>query len=471
MWSHGWVQTLSRRRAHQIGAAVMPALVLAIALLGLPAHAQPIRAADDPVLVGAGDIASCDVVEDEATALLLDEIQGTVYTLGDNAYDSGRAAEFRDCYEPTWGRHKARTRPAAGNHEYLTAGAGPYFDYFGPAAGTRGQGWYSYDLGAWHIVVLNSNCSEVGGCGSRTPQLTWLRADLAAHPNAHVLAYWHHPRFTSRSSAPVLAVRPLWEALYAAGAEIVLSGHSHDYERFAAQDPWARPDPSYGIRAFVVGSGGAWLKPWLYETANSEVFASAHGVLKLTLRSDGYDWAFVPIAGGTFTDAGSGTTHGPPPARTRSVFLVSSDTWVDQGAPNATHAGSSVLRVDGNHGGGDDYRSYLKVRATGLSGTVFRAALRIWVTNPTRDGPSVRQTPTTWSSRTLTWKNRPMPIGPVLDDAGPVPSGGWVDFDVTGAVQGAGTYAFELRSTSADGLVASSEQGAHPPRLVVETVP
>ncbi|MET1232296.1 MAG: DNRLRE domain-containing protein [Candidatus Limnocylindrales bacterium] len=458
---------LSRTRA----AAIALASVLAFARLAGPGHVAPVRAADDPVLVGAGDIATCDFEEDEATARLLDDIPGTVFTLGDNAYDSGRAAEFRDCYGPTWGRHRARTRPAAGNHDYLTAGAGPYFDYFGSAAGVRGQGWYSYDVGAWHVVVLNSNCSDVGGCGRGSPQLAWLKADLAAYADAHVLAYWHHPRFSSRAPAPVHDVRPLWEVLYDAGADVVLSGHSHDYERFALQDPWARPDPTHGIRAFVVGTGGAWLRPKLNEADNSEVWASAHGVLALTLRADAYDWRFVPIAGGTFTDAGSDTPHGRPPPRTRRTFAAHTDTWVDEGAPNTTHGASPRLRVDGNHGGGDDYRSYLKVRATGLSGTVFRAAVRIWVTNPTRDGPAIFRTSTRWSSRTLTWRNRPGPIGGSLDDAGPVPSGSWMDFDVTEAVTGNGTYAFLLRSTSGDGLVASSEQGAHPPRLVVETIP
>ena len=193
--------------------------------------------------------------------------------------------------------------------------------------------------------------------------------------------------------------------------------------------------------------------------------------MQLTLHADSYDWTFVPVASGTFTDAGSGMPHSPPPPRTRATFVVSTDTWVDQGSPNATHAMSTRLRVDGNHGGGLDYRSYLKFRATGLSGTVFRAAIRLWVTNPTTDGPAVWQTSTAWRSRTLTWKNRPGPIGAALDDAGPVLSGRWVDFDVTEAVTGNGTYAFLLRSTSRDGLVASSEQGAHPPRLVVETLP
>ena len=447
-------------------ASAFVSLVLLAALAG-----GPVRAADDPVLVGAGDIATCDLDEDEATALLLDGIPGTVISLGDNVYDSGRASEFRNCYEPTWGRHRDRTRPSAGNHEYRTAGAGPYFDYFGAAAGPRGQGWYSYDLGAWHIVVLNSNCAQVGGCGVGSPQFAWLTADLAAHADSHVLAYWHHPRFSSRFADPVIAVRPFWEALYDAGADVVLNGHSHDYERFGEQDPWARPDDAFGIRQFVVGTGGAWLNRRLYDAPNSEVWATTHGVLRLTLHADSYDWEFVPIAGQTFTDAGTGTPHPRPPARVRHVFRVGADSWVDQGAPNATHGTSPRLRVDGNHGGGLDYRSYLKVRVSGLSRPVFRAVLRLWVTDPTSNGPAIWRTSTSWSSKTLNWKNRPSPIGSPLDDTARVRSGGWLDVDVTSAVGGDGLYAFMLRSTARDGMVASSREGSHPPRLVVETLP
>jgi hypothetical protein len=469
MWSDGGM-TMTRRSVAPRWTMLAPLVALALAMLGPSSLVAPVRAAD-PVLVGAGDIGDCTTNADEATATLLDGIPGTVVTLGDNAYSAGTAKQFRDCYDPTWGRHLTRTRPSAGNHDYATADAGPYFDYFGSAAGARGQGWYSYDLGAWHIVVLNSNCFAIGGCGNASPQLAWLRADLAAHPSAHVLAYWHHPRFSSGVHGPSLVGQRFWDALYAAGAEIVLNGHDHDYERFAPQDPWARSDPTYGIREFVVGTGGTGLRARSASADNSQVFASAHGVLELTLRADGYDWRFVPVAGTSFTDAGSGTPHGPPPPRTRSSFVVGTDSFVDQAAPHTTHGSSSVLRVDGDHGGGADYRSYLKFRAVGLSGTVVRAAVRLWVTDPSRDGPAVWRTSASWSGKTLTWANRPAAIGAMLSDAGPTPSGGWVDFDVTTAVTGDGRYAFLLRSTSGDGMAASSEQGAHPPRLVVETVP
>jgi hypothetical protein len=201
----------------------------------------------DPVLVGAGDIASCSSSGDEATANLLDGISGTVITLGDNAYENGSAAEFANCYESSWGRHKARTMPAVGNHEYQTPGASGYFGYFGAAAGDADKGYYSYDRGQWHIISLNSMCENVGGCGATSPMLTWLKNDLAANPTSCTLTYFHHPLFNSgaeHGNDPKM--KPNWDALYAAGAEVVLSGHEHVYERFAPQTPAGAADPRRG---------------------------------------------------------------------------------------------------------------------------------------------------------------------------------------------------------------------------------
>lgn len=268
--------------------------------------------AQDPVLVGAGDIADCASLSPAAkTSALLDHIEGTVYTLGDNAYPNGTPRQFADCYAPTWGRHKARTRPAAGNHDYRTAHAAGYFDYFGEAAGAPDRGYYSYELGAWHVVVLNSNCAEVGGCTRDSKQAAWLREDLAAHPAACVAAMWHHPRFSSGSEhGDDPTVRDLWQALYDAGAEFVLSGHEHNYERFAPQDADGRADPERGLRQFVVGTGGRDLYPWGRLRAHSEVRENkTFGVLKLTLHRDGYDWEFLPVDGETFTDKGSEKCH------------------------------------------------------------------------------------------------------------------------------------------------------------------
>jgi hypothetical protein len=266
---------------------------------------------DDPVMVGAGDIASCSSSGDEATANLLDGIGGTVAVFGDNVYESGTIAEYRNCYGPSWGRHKARTKPSAGNHEYYTAGASGYFEYFGTAAGDPEEGYYSYDLGSWHVVVLNSNCADVGGCGAGSTQERWLRADLANNSSACTAAYFHHPRFSSSRIGNNSAMMPFWEALYDAGAEVVLVGHAHHYERFAPQTPGGQADPAEGIRQFVVGTGGKSLNSFGTVKANSQVrLSNANGVIKLTLHPASYDWQFVTAPGGTVADSGSTNCHG-----------------------------------------------------------------------------------------------------------------------------------------------------------------
>lgn len=238
-------------------------------------------------------------------------ISGTVFTAGDNSQDSGTSDEFKDCYDPTWGRFKSRTRPAPGNHDFGVSGASGYFKYFGSRAGTKGKGYYSYDLGSWHIVALNSNCSSIGGCEAGSAQEKWLRADLAASNQPCTAAYWHHPLFTSSSHhAPTTAVRPLFQALYDHNAEIVMNGHNHVYERFAPQDPKGAAEPSHGIRVFSVGTGGTSHYDFGTPTANSEVRDNTtFGVLKLTLKPDSYDWQFLPIEGSTFTDSGSSACH------------------------------------------------------------------------------------------------------------------------------------------------------------------
>jgi acid phosphatase type 7 len=263
------------------------------------------------VLVGAGDIADCtNLAGAEATAALLAKIPGTVMAVGDLAYPDGTPANFA-CYDKTWGREKARTRPAVGNHEFHSAGATYYFQYFGEAAGDSSKGYYSYELGTWHIVVLNSECEQGGGCGPGSAQETWLREDLKAHPVACTLAYFHKPLFSSGGAhGDDLAVRPLWNALYEAGADVVLNGHDHDYERFAPQDPSGKLDREHGIREFVIGTGGKNHRPFRQpETASEVRDATAFGVLKLTLKPKGYDWEFIPEAGKTFTDSGSDSCH------------------------------------------------------------------------------------------------------------------------------------------------------------------
>ncbi len=257
-------------------------------------------------LVGAGDIAACASGGDEATAALLDTLSGTVFTAGDNAYESGTYNEFINCYAPSWGRHLARTRPSPGNHEYVTPGAAGYFQYFGAAAGDPSKGYYSYDLGSWHIVVVNSSAPVRQG----SAQEQWLRADLAAHPALCTLAYWHYPRFSSGWQGSIREMQPMWQALYDAGADVVISGHDHDYERFAPQTPSGLLDSTRGIRQFVVGTGGKSLLAFRNTPPNSEVRDnSTLGVLVLKLYEDRYEWEFVPVRPGGFTDAGSSKCH------------------------------------------------------------------------------------------------------------------------------------------------------------------
>ena len=257
------------------------------------------------VLVGAGDIASCASTGDEATASLIDGIAGTVFTTGDNVYDSGTPTEFATCFEPSWGRFKARTRPAAGNHDWLTSGAAGYLGYFGLA-----RSYYAYDLGAWRVYVIDSDCSQVGGCGVGSAQHNWLVADLATNARQCALAYWHHPRFSSGLHGSTTSVQPIWQALYDAGAELVINGHDHDYERFAPQTPGGASDPTRGIIEIVAGTGGKNHYAFGAALPNSVARnADTFGVLKLTLNAASFSWQFVPEAGRTFTDGGSASCH------------------------------------------------------------------------------------------------------------------------------------------------------------------
>jgi hypothetical protein len=260
------------------------------------------------VFVGAGDISDCGNDNDEATAKLLDAIPGTVFTLGDNVYSSGTDTQYAQCFDPTWGRHKARTKPSPGNHDYNTSGATGYYNYWGALAGPAGRGYYSFDLGDWHIISLNSEVSMSAGGAEET----WLRADLAATTQQCILAYWHKPRFSSGTNHGSLAsAQPLWQALYDFHADLILNGHEHNYERFAPQSPTGAADPTNGIREIVSGTGGeSHYNDEGTPLANSEVFnGTTYGVLELTLGSGTYSWQFIPVAGQSFTDSGTGTCH------------------------------------------------------------------------------------------------------------------------------------------------------------------
>ena len=302
-------------------------LFLAAALLAAVANGSPAGAAD-PVVAAAGDIACAPTdpgynggngtatrCRQRATSdLLVGAGLSAVLPLGDVQYPSPSAANLKAVYDPTWGRVKSISRPVLGNHD----GAGAsYFDYFnGPSAadgpaGPRGRGYYSFDVGTWHVVALNSNCTSVS-CGSGSIQEKWLRADLAAHPTACTLAFWHHPRYSSGHDGSHVTLSAFWSDLYGAGAELVLSGHSHNYERFAPKDTAGKVRPG-GIRQFVVGTGGAFMTGLgSSRVAGSEVAQNnTFGVLKLSLQPASYEWRFVPIAGRNWTDSGSGQCHGP----------------------------------------------------------------------------------------------------------------------------------------------------------------
>ncbi|HEX8860227.1 MAG TPA: metallophosphoesterase [Actinomycetes bacterium] len=273
----------------------------------------------DPVIVAAGDTA-CEsdrmvtqtTCHQQATSDLAIRLAPTaVLALGDMQYERGGLQGFQNAYDRSWGRLKRIIHPVPGNHEYLSAGARGYFDYFGAAAGDPQNGYYSFDLGAWHLIALNSQCGWVsGGCGPGSPQERWLKADLAAHHNACTLAYWHEPRFSSGQHGSNPNYDAFWRDLYQANADVVLVAHDHDYERFAPQDPDRRPDTNRGIREFVVGTGGKNHYRFKAAQPNSQVRnGDTFGVLELTLHPTGYSWRFVPEAGKTFTDSGSTACH------------------------------------------------------------------------------------------------------------------------------------------------------------------
>ena len=277
---------------------------VAVAIFLLPNESTS-SAVAPPVILAAGDIADCASAGDEATAELLAD-GATILTLGDNAYENGTAQEFAECYEPTWGRHKGRTRPSPGNHEYNTPDAAGYFGYFG------GSGYYSFDLGSWHIISLNSEQDTgVGGA-----QVRWLKADLAATAADCVLAYWHKPRWTRGRYTDLQASAAFWDALYDAGADVVLAGHDHNYQRYPKLGKNGFRDAN-GVRSFVVGTGGRHLYGLAPDARRDTATDTSWGVLKLTLGETSFHWEFLAVDG-SYTDTGTAdcsiaNAPSPPP--------------------------------------------------------------------------------------------------------------------------------------------------------------
>ncbi|GAC1408748.1 MAG: hypothetical protein NVSMB6_08110 [Burkholderiaceae bacterium] len=305
-------------------------IIVTIVVTGCASLAQPggtSRRAAIPVIAGkgvtlyaAGDIADCrkrtfDRSGAARTAVLIeaginDDPHAVVAALGDTTYPAGRSVEFTDCYAPTWGRFKSRTLPAPGNHEYYTSGASGYFDYFGAQAGPGRRGYYSTEVGTWHVVSLNSALQSPAS----DAQLKWLIDDLArarrASARGCILAFWHHPLYSSGGHGNNPHMRRIWQALVMADADVVLTGHDHDYERFSPQDADANLDLRHGIRAFVIGVGGAELTPFTTTKPHSVAQDNtSHGVLKMELKPDGYEWALIPVDGGEPRDPGSARCH------------------------------------------------------------------------------------------------------------------------------------------------------------------
>ena len=483
-------------------------------------------AGGDPVIAAAGDYgcdplssgynnldgsASGGACQQKATSnLLVGGNFSAVLALGDQHY-CGSLPEYQQAYDPTWGRVKSITHPIPGNHEYLTssgstptvgcdssnAGAAGYFNYFGPAAGTPGQGWYSFDVGTWHLIALNSNCSDVGGCVPTSPQGLWLAADLAAHANQCILAYWHIPLFSSGGRAAQNGYW-LWKQLYAAHADVVLDGHDHIYERFDPQDASGVADPN-GIREFIVGTGGANHTSIATVAANSVVRdTTTFGVLALKLHAGSYDWTFEPAVG-TFTDSGSASCHnaGSPPNPSSSpsaggsptptpsasptvtpsappspspsaggsaTFTPVADSYSDASTPTATHGTLTSLRVDAS----PVVRSYLRFGVGGIAGAVTRATLRVWANTAQTSGyDAYSVADNTWGEATLASANSP-PFGATrLGSSGKVSAGTWTSVDVTSAVTGNGIISLGLSTASSTAVSFSSREGPQPPQLVI----
>ncbi len=418
-------------------------------------------------MVGAGDIASCSSEGDEATANLLDNIPGLVFTTGDNAYPSGATSEFLDCYDPSWGRHKARTYPSAGNHDYGTGGAAGYYSYFGPVAGDPDKGYYSYDLSSWHIVVLNSNIRVSAG----SDQEQWLRADLAAHPVACTLAYWHHPRFSSGDvHGSDAKMQPLWQALYDYGADVVLAGHEHNYERFALQDPQGNADPVRGMREFVIGSGGRSHYPITNPIANSEIYnTDTYGVLKLVLHPGSYSWEFIPEPGETFTDSGTAPCISVDSTTSSDIliFTPSDDATIKSNSPDINFGLASQLQADNL-----PYDNFLiKFDVSGINGrSVLSAKFRLYNVNDSEVGGDVYlAADNEWAENNVTWNTAPIASSSLLASLGPVTKDTWYEVDLTSLVSQDGTYTFRVSTASDDGADYASKEGKAglAPQLIV----
>jgi hypothetical protein len=353
-------------------------ILMLCGLLALPASAQVtvVAVGDiacDPADVGynggAGTATRCHMMATSDVALGLSP--AAVLLLGDNQYENGALAKYQASFDPSWGRLKAVTRPIPGNHEYATANAQGYYDYFGMAAGDPTKGWYSFDLGQWHLIALSSNCAAVGGCGTSSSQGQWLAADLAAHPDVCTLAFWHHPRFSSGPHGDDPLFQDFWTLLRSAGADLILNGHDHGYERFAPQSPTGAADPG-GPRALVVGTGGKDLTSVMTVRANSEVRNySSFGILEMKLHANGYEWRFLSDSGAVL-DSGHGLCHSALPAPAADFHTVAPCRLVDTRSSSPLSAGA--------------VRSFPAAGSCGIPSDAVAVVVNATVINPTASG-------------------------------------------------------------------------------------
>jgi len=425
---------------------------------------------NDPILVGAGDIADCSGRGDEETSALLDTIPGTVFTTGDNAYPRGTFENFIDCYDPSWGRHKARTYPAPGNHDYYTEGAAAYYSYFGPNAGDPLKGYYSYNLGTWHVIVLNSELPV--GAGSEQEQ--WLRADLTANPVDCTLAYWHTPRFSSGDvHGSSERMEPLWQALYDFGADVVLTGHEHNYERFAPQTPQGIADPDRGIREFVVGTGGYSHYPITNPLPNSEVhITDTYGVLKLVLHTGGYSWEFVPVEGEAYYDSGTSlcVTSQSTAATDTLTFTPSADATVKSESPDKNYGLENELEVDNVPF--DNF--LLKFDVSGINNRqVLSAKLRLFNRNESNVGGEFYYVnENNWDENSVTWNTAPVETPILISSLGAVNTDSWYEVNLSSLIMQDGTYTIRVSTPSGNGANYVSKEGEAElvPQLVINVV-
>lgn len=461
-----------------------------------PQPGDVIIAAVGDMVCGAGSTgAACKQME--VSNLILAMNPQAFLALGDVQYESGEYNDFINFYEPSYGRLNSVVKPSVGNHEYNDPSAsGPtqigYWDYFNGignfsgVAGDRDKGYYSFDLGDWHMIALNTNCSKAGGCGVGSPQETWLRSDLAQSTKSCTLAYYHHPLYSSGGRATTGSVY-LWKALYDYHADVILTGHDHTYERFAYMDANGNLDPN-GIREFVVGTGGRNHTHFVSAAPNSEVFDdTSFGALKMILGSGSYNWEFVPIPGNTFVDSGSNTCHskgsasptptptptlGPTPAPTPTppvsgilTFFPIADAHVLAGNPTINYGSLGTLEVDGS----PLKKILLKFNVSGIgTSAITSAKLRLYDVDASNFGGNFHGiADTSWIESMVTWNTAPAFNPLVVASLGSVSPNIWYEVDVTPLIIGDGIVSIGIDSSSTNGADYSSKEGTFAPQLVI----